>query len=402
MSAPLLAVADARHMIVSRLKTVDIESVELNGALGRVLAEDAVARVTHPPANVSAMDGYAIRLADLTTSPTTLKVVGESAAGRPWDGDLKAGECVRIFTGAYVPAAADAVIIQENTTTGNGTVSINDSASPGKNIRPQAQDFRAGETLLRAPHRLTARDIGLLAAMNLPDIMVFRRPRIGVLSTGDEIALPGAPLSEGQIVSANGPGLCAFVESHGGQAINLGVVPDDLSALRGAISRTGSLDLLVTTGGVSVGEHDLVKRAAGEEGLQIHFHKIAMRPGKPLLFGQIQGMPFLGLPGNPVSAMVCATLFLGPALAVLQGLPGNPPDTITARLETSLKANDDREDYIRAVLRRSENDLPIVSPLPKQDSALVAALAQANGLIIRPPHAHASNPGETVLVIPLN
>ena len=401
MAASLISVADAHRIVVSSLKPVRTETLYLAATLGRVLAEDAVARVSHPPADVSAMDGYALRIADVPTAPTGLRVVGESAAGRPWDGQMQVGETVRIFTGAYVPEGADTVVIQENAAAGKDTVSIIEYPAEGKNIRPKGQDFRSGETVLNAPRRLTARDIGLLAAMNLPEITVFRRPRVGVLSTGDEIVLPGEKVIDGQIVSANGPGLCAFAESQGGEAVQLGVVADDIGALKAAISDAGQLDFLLTSGGVSAGDHDLVKRAMVENGLEVGFHKIAMRPGKPLLFGRFNQTPFMGLPGNPVSAMVCAVLFLGPALAVLQGLPGNPPDTFPARLDATLKANDGREDYVRAVLRRSENSLPTVSPMPKQDSALVATLAKANALIIRRPHVPAAEPGETVLTIPL-
>jgi molybdopterin molybdotransferase len=346
------------------------------------------------------MDGYAVRAADVGAA-TTLKLVGESAAGHPWSGEIKSSEAVRIFTGAYVPAGADTVVIQENTTTSGETVSINELPARGKNIRPEGQDFQAGNTVLSSPRRLTARDIGLLAAMNLPEISVFRKPRIGILSTGDEIVQPGQSLKDGQIFSANGPGLCAFVESRGGAGINLGVVPDDINALGEVIEQSGSLDMLVTSGGVSVGDHDLIKEIASNGGLEITFHKIAMRPGKPLLFAHFGQMPFLGLPGNPVSAMVCAILFLGPALEVFQGLSGKAPEAIPAHLGSALRANDDREDYIRAVLVRRESDLPLITALPQQDSAMIAALAKANALIIRKPKAPPAAPGDTVLAIPL-
>ena len=401
MAATLLPVADARRNIVSSLKPVGQEKIELAQALGRVLAEDAIANVSHPPADVSAMDGYAIRLADFSSPPTALKLVGESAAGHPWTGEIQPGEAVRIFTGAYVPAGTDSVVIQENTSADGETVTINKLPETGKNIRPQAQDFRAGDTVLSPPRRFTARDTGLLAAMNLPEISVFRRPRIGILSTGDEIVQPGETVGNGQIVSANGPGLCSFVDSRGGLGVNLGVVPDNVNALRNAIVQAERLDLLVTSGGVSVGEHDLVKKAASEGGLKVSFHKIAMRPGKPLLFGHFGNLPLLGLPGNPVSAMVCAVLFLGPALDALLGLPGDAPTTTTARLTEALKANDDREDYIRAELKPCEGGLPLIAPLQRQDSAMIAALARANALLIRAPHAPSAKSGDIVQAIPL-
>ncbi len=402
MAAPLISVADARRVIVSSLEPLGTENLELERALGRVLAKDAVARVSHPPADVSAMDGYAVRIADVPSTPTKLKVVGESAAGHPWKGELLEGEAVRIFTGAYVPEAADTIVIQENAIAEEDeSVSIIERPATGKNIRLHAQDFHSGDTVLIAPRRLAARDIGLLAAMNLSKITLFRCPRVGILSTGDEIVLPGETISEGQIVSANGPGLCAFVESQGAEAVHLGVVPDDLDALQEALSAVDQIDLLVTSGGVSVGDHDLLKRVMIENGLQIGFHKVAMRPGKPLLFGHFKQMPFMGLPGNPVSAMVCAILFLGPALAVLQGLPGSPPEAVAAHLNMAMRANDEREAYVRAVLQHGQSGLPTVSVLPTQDSAMVAALATANALIIRPPRAPAAEPGDTVLAIPL-
>lgn len=401
MSAPLLPVADARHKIVSSLQPLGTESIELTHARGRVLAANAIAQVSHPPADVSAMDGYAVRSSDILTAPTTLKVVGESAAGHPWAGEVKTGEAVRIFTGAYIPVGADTIVIQENTTRDENTVLINEISGAGKNIRPKGQDFQVDDSPLTAPRRLSSRDIGLLAAMNLPKVSVFRRPRVGILSTGDEIVQPGEPLGNGQIVSANGPGLTAFVESRGGIAMNLGVIPDKVKALQDAIEHADPMDILITSGGVSVGDHDLIQKSAGAGGLKITFHKIAMRPGKPLLFGQFKQLPFLGLPGNPVSAMVCAVLFLDPALDALQGLPGRGPEMVAARLGAALAANDGREDYIRAVMKRSDHDLPLVEPLPKQDSAMIAALAKANALIVRPPHAPSSDAGDVVRVIPL-
>jgi molybdopterin molybdotransferase len=401
LTAPLLPVADARHKIISSLKPVGSEKIELSQALGRVLAENVTARVSHPPADVSAMDGYAVCVADVSSTPTTLKIVGESAAGHPWTGEIQPGEAIRIFTGAYVPAGADSVVIQENTTADGKAVTINELPRVGKNIRPQAQDFQTGDAVLKPPRWLTARDIGLLAAMNLPEINVYRRPRIGILSTGDEIVQPGDTVGDGQIVSANGPGLCAFVKSRGGVGINLGIVSDNTEALLEAIKHAGQLDFLVTSGGVSVGDHDLVKKAASEGGLNLSFHKIAMRPGKPLLFGHFDQLPLLGLPGNPVSAMVCAILFLSSAIDALLGLPADAPKTIPARLTEALKANGDREDYIRAELNPCEGELPLISPLPKQDSAMIAALARASALIIRAPHALSAKSGDIVQAIPL-
>ncbi len=399
----LLPVDAARRMIVEGLSRLGVEHVPLSHARGRVLAEDAVARVSHPPADVSAMDGYAVRHEDVPSVPLTLEVVGESGAGHPWKGTLGIGQALRIFTGAHVPAGANTVVIQENTKahgTNANTVVIMEMPQPGRHIRKAGQDFRAGDVGLTAPRRLTVRDIGFLAAMNIARVPVARRPRIGILSTGDEIVMPGETVGEGQIVSANGPGLAAFVESHGGEAIPLGVAKDEIDALRAAIARAEPLDMLITSGGVSVGEHDLLRKALQSDDFRLAFHKIAMRPGKPLLFGRIgknQHLPVMGLPGKPVSAMICAVLFLGPALARLQGLPGDAPATLAARLGADLPPNDSREDYLRAVL---SNDL-VATPFPKQDSGMVSSLAKADALIVRPPNAPALSAGAPVAVIAL-
>lgn len=397
--AALLPIADARRLIVEALAPVDVETVTLREALGRTLRADAVAKVSHPPADVSAMDGYALRAADAAAG-ATLTVVGESAAGHAFAGTVGQGQAVRIFTGAAVPAGADAVVIQEDTTRSGNTVTVTEAAVKGRHVRKAGQDFAAGATQLVAPRRLTARDIGLLAAMNLPSIAVARRPRIGVLSTGDEIVQPGEPVGPGQIVSANGPGLAAFIRHHGAEDIALGVVRDDMDALRAAIAGAGPLDLLVTSGGVSVGDHDLMGKLMG--GAELTFHKIAMRPGKPLLFGRLGGLPILGLPGNPVSAMVCAALFLGPAIARLTGLPGQAPLTVQAILGADMAANDGREDHIRAALTSSPEGALQATPFPKQDSGMLSALARADGLIVRAPHAPAAKAGDLCRVLPLD
>ncbi len=400
----LIPVADARRMIVSGLTPLETVHVPLAKALHRVLAADAVAAVSHPPADVSAMDGYAIRFEDVPTVPLTLEVVGESGAGHPWKGALGIGQAVRIFTGAFIPAGANTVVMQENTkahgTNGNQVVII-EMPQAARHIRRKGQDFHTGDVGLKAPHRITARDVGFLAAMNIARVPVARKPRIGVLSTGDEIVMPGESVGHGQIVSANGPGLSAFIEQHGGEAIHLGVAKDELEALRTAIARAEPLDMLVTSGGVSVGEHDLMRKALQSDDFRLAFHKIAMRPGKPLLFGRIganQKLPVLGLPGNPAAAMVCAALFLGPAIARLQGLSGNAPALVPARLGADLGENDGREDYLRAELSA---DL-VATPFPKQDSGMISSMARANALIVRPPHAPAASAGTLVSVIPLD
>jgi len=400
MTTPLLPVAEALRLIVEDLAPVAAETIKLDEALGRVLRADAVAQVSHPPADVSAMDGYAVHFDDIKNSPQTLRVTGESAAGHPYRNAVGAGEAVRIFTGAFVPRGADTIVIQENTAAAGESVTINELPRKGQHIRPAGQDFRAADAVIKAPKHLTSRDIGLLAAMNLPRVSVSRRPVVGVLSTGDEIVLPGDPIAEGQIVSANGPGLCAFVTAHGGEALHLGVVKDDPKALLRIAEQIRHLDLLVTSGGVSVGDHDVVKAALSSAGFKATFHKIAMRPGKPLLYGRLHNLPVLGLPGNPVSAMVCAVLFLGPALAKLQGLAGDAPRLMPAQLGADLKANDSRADYIRASLSH-ERGVSIATPFPVQDSGMISALARADALIVREPQAPAASAGEPISILPL-
>ena len=397
---PLLPIADARRLIIEALAPMSVETVALAEALGRTLREDAVAKVSHPPADVSAMDGYALRAADVTAPGDTVIVVGESAAGHGWSGAVWPGQAVRIFTGAPMPAGADAVAIQEDTARAGNIVTVTERPTQGRHIRKAGQDFTAGDVGLRSPRRLTVRDIGLLAAMNLPRVPVARRPRIGVLSTGDEIVQPGDAVAPGQVVSANGPGLAAFIRHHGGEDISLGVVRDDMDALRAAIAQAGPLDLLVTSGGVSVGDHDLMGKLMGTADLA--FHKIAMRPGKPLLFGRVGQLPILGLPGNPVSAMICAILFLGPAMARLTGLSGEAPRTVQAVLGVPMPANDGREDYIRAALASDPAGALVATPFPKQDSGMISALARADALIVRPPHAPAAPAGTLCRVLPLD
>ncbi len=396
----MISVTEARQKIVAAVAPVGTESISVLESLGRVLAENAVARISHPAANVSAMDGYAVRAADATLN-ATLKVTGTSAAGHPWDGSVNAGEAARIFTGAHVPAGADTVVLQEDTTAAHGQVTINEAAILGKHIRPHGQDFKTGETVLHAPRRISYRDVGLLAAMNLPQINVFKRPRIGVLSTGDEVVMPGDEVKHGQLVSANGPGLFAFVASFGAIPVHLGIARDDAASLTAMAEAAKDLDMLITTGGVSVGDHDLIAKVLGENGLDVDFHKIAMRPGKPLLFGNLKGIPFFGLPGNPVSAMVCSILYVGPALEKMQGLEGAAPKTIRARLSVGIKANDKREDFLRATLERTETGETIATPYPKQDSAMISTLAKADGLVVRPPFAPQAQPGDVVDVITL-
>ncbi|MBX9633860.1 MAG: molybdopterin molybdotransferase MoeA, partial [Magnetospirillum sp.] len=357
-------------------------------------------RVAHPPMDVSAMDGYALRAADMAQIPAQLTVIGEAAAGRPFDGAIAAGQAVRIFTGAAVPPGADVVVMQEDTTRNGAEVTISVAQAAGKHIRPMGLDFSPGQTMLKAGTVMGPRQIGLAAAMNVPWLSVRRRPRVAILSTGDEIAMPGEPLGPAQIVSSNGPSLAALVTVLGGEAVQLGIAKDSRESLSAMVRAAAGCDLLVTSGGASVGDYDIVQDVLAEQGLKLDFWKIAMRPGKPLMFGTLKHVPVLGLPGNPVSALVCAYVFLAPMVRSMQGLPSQPP-LVPAILGGGLRANDARQEYLRGALERRADGQLVATPHTRQDSAVVSGLAAAQALILRPPHAPEAKPGDTVSIMPL-
>lgn len=394
----MLAVDEAVAIVTSGFGPLPAEQISLTAALGRVLAEDVVARIDQPPMDVSAMDGYAVRLADTVKCPAQLTIIGESAAGAPFQGAPGTGEAVRISTGAVLPAGADAIVIQENTRRNGNLVEVHQPTVRGQWIRPAGLDFRAGDTLLRANSVLSARNIGLAAAMNVPWLKVRRRPRIAFAATGDELSMPGDPLADGGIVSANGPALAAYIACFGGEPIDLGIARDDEAALRTVLEGARGADLLVTTGGASVGDHDLVRRVIGPDGLQLGFYKVAMRPGKPLIFGRLGATPVLGLPGNPVSVGVTALLFLRPAVNVMLSLPAGQPAE-TAVLAVDLPANDERQDYLRAAIAPGSDGEPVVTPFPRQDSSMLRVFADAQCLILRAPRAPAAAAGTRVPIL---
>ncbi len=396
----MISVEEARARILDGLRSVGGESVSLAAAHGRVLAMPVIARLTQPPADVSAMDGYALRAADAGRG-ASLKIIGTAPAGHPFAGNIGPGEAVRIFTGSVMPECADTVLLQEDASAANGIVTVNEACVIAKHIRPAGQDFAAGDLLIPAGRRLTARDIGLAAAGNHPWLTVHRRPRIAILSTGDEISLPGEAIAPGGIISSNAHALAAFIAESGGDALILPAAPDDRAAIAAGADAAIGCDLLITTGGASVGEHDLVQAGLASRGLKLEFWKIAMRPGKPLMFGHLGALPMLGLPGNPVSAFVCALLFLRPAIERLSGLPGSAPPHELARLSAPMKANDQRADHVRASLTR-EDDGWIVTPFPVQDSGMLRTLALADALILREPHAPALLAGQEVRFIRLD
>jgi len=398
----MLSVAEARARIVAAFHPLGSEQVGLLNALGRVLAADVAARLTQPPAAVSAMDGYAVRADDVAKVPARLRIVGQAPAGGSYDGQVGAGQAVRIFTGGPLPAGTDTIIIQEDTTAEGDHVVVREGARRGTYVRAAGLDFKTGDVLLKKGRLLTARDIGIAAAMNAPWLAVTRRPRIAILATGDEVVMPGDPLGPHQIVSSNGLSLAAFVTACGADPIHLGIAPDDRAALKAMAQGAAGADLLVTSGGASVGDHDLVQAALGDTGMEMDFWKIAMRPGKPLMFGSIGATRVLGVPGNPVSTLVCATMFLRPAIDTMLGRIAEPEPQPTALLGRDLPENDSREDYLRARLSHDEQGRLVATPFDRQDSSMLSFLSKADCLVVRAPRAPAIKAGATVPIVPLS
>ena len=397
----LLSVAEALARVTQGLEPLDAEHVKLDQARGRVLAEDLTSGLTQPPFDASAMDGYAVRAEDVAVLPATLRLIGEALAGRGFAGEVGQGEAVRIFTGAPVPKGADTIVIQENTEIAPSIVTVKE-ASPGRHIRPRGQDFTEGEVLLRAGMRLGPRELMLAAAMNHAELPVRRKPKVAILATGDEVVPPGTELERDQIVSSVPAGLAALIEAQGGEPMSLGIAKDTPESLI-TLARTGSAaDILVTVGGASVGERDLVSAALRSEGMELDFWTIAMRPGKPLLYGRLGSQRVLGLPGNPVSALVCGLVFLVPMLRRLLGLREDVRGQVEAVLGQDLDANGPREHYLRAVSTLGPGGEWLVTPLAAQDSSLMADFARADCLIVRAPDAQALAQGARVTIIPLD
>ncbi len=399
----LLPVGEALARILAGVREpLPAETVPLAACRGRTLAADLAALRTQPPFSASAMDGYAVRAADAGPG-ARLAVVGQSVAGRRFAGRIGAGEAVRIFTGAPVPEGADAILIQENAERDGETVTVVEAPSPGRFVRPAGLDFAAGDALLPAGRRLDAVSVALAAAMGHAALPVRRRPRVGILATGDELVRPGEPAGPDQIVASNPFAVAGLVEAAGGEAVDCGIAPDDPARLAAAVADALSrrLDAFVTLGGASVGDHDLVREVLGGAGLELGFWRIAMRPGKPLIQGRLGAVPFLGLPGNPVSSIVCGILFLVPLVRALQGDPlaGADPSE-PALLAADLPANDAREDYLRARIEGAD-PLPRVAPVERQDSSMLRLLAESSALIVRPAHAPAASAGEPCRAIRL-
>ncbi len=386
----MISVAEARERILAGFAPVGAETVSVADAAGRVLAAPVAARLTQPPADVSAMDGYALRAGDAPLG-AVLRLAGESAAGHPFAGAVPPGGCVRISTGAHVPEGADAILLQEDAAREGDAVTVNEAPRAGRWIRRRGLDFAVGDALLAPGRRLSARDVGLAAAAGHPWVQAHRRPRVAILATGDEIALPGEPLPPGGIVSSNSFALAAMIRAAGAEATILPVAPDDPAALLAIARGARGADLLLTTGGASVGDHDQTVAALAREGFRLDFWKIAMRPGKPLVFGDWNGLPVIGFPGNPVSTVVCAVVFLLPVLARLGGQVAPALPVMQARCTVALPENDRRADHLRATLGPDG-----VTPAAMQDSSMLRVLAGADALVLRAPFARALEAGATV------
>ena len=398
-----MPVADALAAILEGSEPMGEEMVALEDTYHRVLARDIAARRTQPPQAMSAMDGYAVRAADAGQVNTRLKVIGEVAAGRPFDRALGKGEAARIFTGGVIPDGADAVVIQEDTVADGNCITLTEAAATGRHIRPAGVDFREGDVLLSGGSRLTERDLSLAASMNYPELPVRRRPRVALLATGDELVMPGSTPGPGQIVYSNGYALRALARAEGADTIDLGVAADTVESTTAGIrrAREAGADILVTTGGASVGDHDLVKESLEAENVTIAFWKIAMRPGKPMMHGRLGGMRVVGVPGNPVSSYVCTFLFVVPLIRALSGRKTLHHARETAVLGRDVGVNDVREDYLRARLEERADGTLVATPVNHQDSSLLANLAAAQALVIRAPFAPAAKAGAVCEILRL-
>jgi molybdopterin molybdotransferase len=397
-----MSVAEALRRVLADATALPAEAVALNDAYGRTLADDLTALRTQPPAAVSAMDGYAVRAEDVATAPVTLTLIGEVAAGHPFDGEVKKGQTARIFTGGVMPDGADSVVIQEQAGRDGDRVTIHKPSGKGRNVRGQGIDFTQGQTLLPKGRRLSDRDVMLAAAMNHPQLRAHRRPKVAVIGTGDELIMPGGVPATGEIVYSNGFAITALARNEGAEARDFGIACDSLDDIGTAIrrARDWGADILVTTGGASVGEHDLVQRALKAEGLDLSFWRVALRPGRPMMHGKLGSLQVLGVPGNPVSSYVCAFLFLVPLIRLLSGRSDVEHVLESARLGRDLPENDERADYLRATLEIG-SDGPVATPVPVQDSSLMSPLAKAGCLVIREPHERSASAGSICVILKL-
>ncbi|MDW6022831.1 molybdopterin molybdotransferase MoeA [Mesorhizobium sp. BAC0120] len=397
----LLSVEEALGKLLFGAAPSGVETVSISECADRVLAEPLKALRTHPPFPASAMDGYAVHAADLSPG-AKLAVIGTAPAGAPFEGGIRTGQAVRIFTGAPVPDGADTILIQENAKRlDERTIEVLETVSAGRHIRRAGLDFVEGDTLLDRGRVLDAAALSLAAAANHGSLRVFRRPLVAIIATGDELLPPGSELGPGQIVASNSYGTAAIARAAGAAVLDLGIVPDrhDEIAARVEQAQAAKADIVVTLGGASVGDHDLVNQVLTAQGMTLEFWRIAMRPGKPLMFGRLGRTSIMGLPGNPVSSLICAHIFLKPLVAKLAGRPADA-DIREAVLGSAMADNDQRQDYVRASVSSGPGGL-VASPFSAQDSSMLRVLADANGLIIRPPGAPAAPAGTIVPVLML-
>lgn len=386
----LLPVAEAQARLLDSAAPIHrVESVSLDMAEGRVLAKDLTARLTQPPFDASAMDGYALRFDDAAMPNSELQVIGASAAGHAFNGSVGKGESVRIFTGAPVPTGADSVLLQEDAVRLDGDrIKTSYPLRKGQHIRPRGQDFLEGEAVLSTGTVMDFSRLTVAAAMNHPSLDVYRRPLVAILATGDELVTPGNEPGPSQIIASNTFGIAALARNAGAHVLDLGIVADDSEEITAAIGRAqvAKADIIVTLGGASVGDHDLVQATMISAGMKLDFWRIAMRPGKPLMVGSLGDMHVLGLPGNPVSSLVCGLLFLEPLIRKLASLPPVKREGI-ARAAVPFAANDQRQDYVRATLTRADDGAWLAEPFSKQDSSMMKVFSHADCLVVRPPHA---------------
>lgn len=403
--APLLPVEDALARILAAARMTSAERIPLAAARGRTLALPLAATRTQPPFSTSAMDGYAVRGTDVARPGAVLRLIGQTAAGHGFAGMVGPGETVRIFTGAPLPEGADTILIQENATADGDRITALQAEPRGRFVRAAGLDFREKQVLLPAGTRLGARELGLAAAMNHATLPVQKKPRVAILATGDELVQPGETPGPDQIIASNHYAVAAAVESAGGEALLLPIATDDFASLERSIlgARDAGADVLVTIGGASVGDHDLVQSALAKEGMALGFWRIAMRPGKPLMFGQLGEMLLIGLPGNPVSSIVCSLIFLQPLIRAMLGDPHAARDpSVPALLGAAMKENDERLDYVRARIIGEANGLPLVVPHSRQDSSMLSTLAASDCLLVRPRHAPAAPEGAGCHIVPLS
>lgn len=399
----LMPVAEALEKLLSGVDTLETEFAPLERANGRTLAENLVSKRTQPPFAASAMDGYAVRHEDIAGGGAVLDVIGEAPAGHGFSGQVTRGQTVRIFTGAPLPDGTDTIVIQEDAQRQDDRITVLEIPPHGAFVRPAGLDFHKDQILLAPPLKLTYRHLALAAAMNHPELPVVKQPKVAILATGDELVRPGTEPGPDQIIASNHAGIAGLVEDCGGLPVDLGISPDDPVELAHHVRRsiTGKADILVTLGGASVGDHDLVQDVLGQEGMDLAFWRIAMRPGKPLMAGRLGSTRVLGLPGNPVSSLVCGLLFLKPLIHRMLGSPSGATAPRPAVLGEDLPENDRRQDYIRSTLHEDADGRLVATPFSKQDSSMLALLAKSGALIVRPPHAPALKAGSSVDVLVL-